>query len=357
MRLGRRLTGVLVAICVLGVGLLLAGCGSSSSSSKTLTLGYVTTPTHPYGLALAMFASQVEAASAGKLKIKLLPVYGGGNDVTLLNDEKGGTVNMGSVSASVWDTEGVDSFEALQMPFLITNYKLEGAVLESPIEQQMLTGTSTLGLHGLAIHEGGLRKPVSNGPCITTAAGFNGVKMRVAPSSLLTASISALGASPQPLALSEVYLALKNHTVSALEANLGLVYTNKYYEVAKCITGNVNLWPFPTVLSINNASWNSLSSAEQGWITTAADKLPAESLAIVSNPKSPLVSELCTAGIKFATATKSALTAMRSKVQSVYNTFTAHSPTGTFVTQIEQLKATTPPPAAPAPYPAGCTSS
>lgn len=356
MRFGRRFAGAALALCALGVGLLLAGCGSSSSSTKTLTLGYVTTPTHPYGLALAEFATQVDASSGGKLKIKLLPEYGGGNDLTLLNDLKGNTVNMGSVSASIWDTEGVTSFQALQMPFLITNYTLEKKVLDSSIEPQMLTGTEKLGLHGLAIHEGGLRKPVSTSACITTLQGFSGKKMRVAPGALLTDGISALGANPIPMALGDVYLALKNGEVNALEANYGLVYTNKYYEVAKCITGNVNLWPFPTVLSINNTTWNGLTSQEQGWITSAANKLPDESIAIVANPASPLVKELCATGIKIGKASASALTDMRNAENGVYTKYTATQPTGSFVSQIEALKATVTPPT-PAPLPAGCAAS
>ncbi len=355
MRLGRRFVGALLALCAVGVGLGLAGCGSSSST-KTLTLGYVTGPTHPYGLALAQFAAQVDASSGGKLKIKLLPTYGGGNDLTLLNDLKGNTVNMGSVSASIWDTEGVTSFQALQMPFLITNYTLEKKVLDSSIEPQMLSGTQKLGLHGLAIHEGGLRKPLSATKCITTLADFSGDKMRVAPGALLVDGIKALGAVPTPLALSDVYLALKTGEVKAMEANYGLVYTNKYYEVAKCITGNVNLWPFPTVLSINNTTWKSLTSQEQGWINTAAAKLPDESIAIVSNPASPLVTELCAAGVKIAKASPSALTDMRNAENGVYSKYTATQPTGSFVSQIEAMKATVTPPT-PAPLPAGCAAS
>jgi len=355
MRFGRRFAGALLALCALGVGLLLAGCGSSSST-KTLTLGYVTGPTHPYGLALAQFAAQVDASSGGKLKIKLLPTYGGGNDLTLLNDLKGNTVNMGSVSASIWDTEGVTSFQALQMPFLITNYTLEKKVLDSPIQGQMLAGTQTLGLHGLAIHEGGLRKPVSTGACVTTLAGFSGKKMRVAPGTLLVDGISALGAVPTPLALSDVYLALKTGEVTGMEANYGLIYTNKYYEVAKCVTGNVNLWPFPTVLSINNTTWKGLSSQEQGWINSAAAKLGDESIAIVADPASPLVKELCATGFKIGKASASALTDMRNAENGVYTKYTGTQPTGNFVTQIEAMKATVTPPT-PAPLPAGCAAS
>ncbi len=362
MRLGRRFAGALLALCAVGVGLLLAGCGSSSST-KTLTLGYVTGPTHPYGLALAQFAAQVDKESGGKLKIKLLPTYGGGNDLTLLNDIKGNTVNMGSVSASIWDTEGVTTFQALQMPFLITNYAIEKKVLDSTspnIQQEMLTnqqvGPPKLGLHGLAIHEGGIRKPVSTGACITTLPGFSGKKMRVAPGVLLTDGIKALGAVPTPMALSEVYLSLKSGLVNSLEANYGLIYTNKYYEVSKCVTGNVNLWPFPTVLSINNTTWNGLSSQEQGWINTAAASLSDESLTIVSNPASPLVKNICATGMKIGKASTSALTDMRNAENGVYSQYTATQPTGSLVSQIEAIKATVPPPT-PAPLPAGCAAS
>ena len=355
MHLGRRITGVVLVLMAISVGLVIAGVGSASGS-RTLRLGYVTGPLHPYGLALTQFANQVAQASNGQLKIKLLPVYGGGNDLTLLNDEKGGTVDMGSVSSAVWDTEGVKSFQALQMPFLISNYKIEAAVLKSPVERQMLAGTSKLGLHGLAIHEGGLRKPAMNGPCITTATGFKGKKIRAVESDLLVRSLTALGANPTPLPLSDVYLALQNGTVKGMEANLGLIWTNKYYEVLKCVTGNANLWPFPTVLSMNNHTWKSLSSQQQQWITTAANRLPAESLAIVSDPKSPYVSELCQKHIKFGTASKSGLAGMLAKEQPVYQHFEHNAQVKNFVTAIQKIKAKTRPPAPSAPYPAGCAA-
>jgi TRAP-type transport system periplasmic protein len=357
MRLGRRFAGALLALCAIGVGSVLAGCGSSSST-KTLTLGYVTTPTHPYGLALAQYAAQVDSASGGKLKIKLLPTYGGGNDAKLLADEIGGTVNMGSVSAAVWDTKQVYSFEALQMPFLITSYAPEGKVLGSSLQQQMLAGTEAVGLHGLAIHEGGLRKPLSTGACFTTTASYNGVPFRVPPGQLLKDGIAALGASPTPLPLSDVYLAFKQGTVKGMEANYGLVLTNKYYEVAKCMTGNVNFWPFPTVLSINNNTWKGLTSAEQGWLATPAAKLPAESLAILTNPASKTVPTLCTNGLKIGKATAADISALVAKETPVYTSYESRSPstTGTFVPQIQQMKAAMPPPAPAAPLPAGCAA-
>lgn len=357
----------LAGVAVIGLGAGLAACGSDSdsaagdaadtsggSAATTLNIGYVTTPQHPYGLALQSFADKVAADSGGALAIKLIPTYGGGNDITLLDDVSGGTVDGGSVSSAVWDGKGVASFEALQMPFLITNYAVEAAVLNSPTGAEMLKGTDEIGIHGLAIHEGGLRKPLSAKACLKTPADFKGVKIRSVESPVLVDGLKALGANPTPLPLSDVYLALKQGTVDAMEANLGLVFTQKFYEVSKCITGNVNLWPFPTVLGINQDRWDGLSAEEQGWLNDAAAQIDDDAFAVLTDPASTLVADLCTAGLKFGTASKADATALRAAVDSVYDKYTASEPTGGFVTAIEKIKAETPLPPAPAPYPAGC---
>lgn len=357
----------LAVAAVLGLGLGLAACGSDSksgaagstdggSAETTLNVGYVTTPQHPYGVALQEWADKVKADSDGKLQIHLIPTYGGGNDLTLLDDVAGGTVDGGSISSAIWDGKGVTSFEALQMPFLITNYAVESAVLSSPIQADMLKGTEKLGLTGLAIHEGGLRKPLSNSTCLTSPATFKGVKMRTAEAPVLVDGLRALGANPTPLPLSDVYLALKQGTVDALEGNLGLVYTQKFYEVAKCITGNVNLWPFPTVLVMNTDRFNSLSSEDQDVLKTASADLAGDSLKILTDPTSTLIGDLCKAGMKFGTATPADLTALRAAVEPVYAKYTADATTGDFVKAIEKIKAETPPPPAPKPYPAGCAA-
>jgi TRAP-type C4-dicarboxylate transport system substrate-binding protein len=355
----------LAGVAVLGLGLGLAACGSDSDSASgdstaaasgetTLNFGYVTTPQHPYGLALQAFADKIKADSGGALTINLLPTYGGGDDLVLLDDIVGGTVDGGTVSAAVWGGRDVHDFEALQLPFLINGYGTEAAVLNSPIAAQMLEGASKLGVTGLAIHEGGLRKPLSKGACLKNPGDFKGVKIRSVPSPVLVDGLSALGANPVSLPLSDVYLALKQGTADAMEANLGLVFTQKFYEVSDCITANVNLWPFPTVLNVNTSKWDSLTAEQQGWITDAAAVIDDESITILTNPASTLVADLCATGLKFGAASKADAAALRTSVDSVYAKYTADEPTGGFVTEIEKIKAGLPAPPAPKPLPAGC---
>jgi TRAP-type C4-dicarboxylate transport system substrate-binding protein len=345
----------------------LGACGSSSSSSsssspgKVLRLGYVTTPTHPYGIAVAAFAKRVQEASGGKLTVTPLPNYQGG-DVPLLNDVSGGTVEMAAPSTAIFDTRGVKVFQPLQAPFLITNYGLEKAVLDGDIGKSMLSsanGPAKLGLVGLGVLEGGLRKPLGRVKCLASPGDFQGAKIRAPQSAVLSAGLKALGAEPTPLAVGDVFPALQNGTVDGMEANLGLIQTNKYYEVAKCVTQDVNLWPFPAAVVINKSQWDALSSQEQGWLRDAGAKLADDSLAVFTNPApgAPNFAKLlCGEGLTFAFAGKANQAALANAVKPAYTQLDKDPEVAAAIAKIQALKASSPPPAAAAPLPAGCTT-
>lgn len=347
------------AVAVLG----LAACGddddsaadtsSAAAAEITLRLGYVTTADHPYGIAVNQFIKDVTAASDGKIAIEGLPTYPQG-DVPLLQDVKGGAVEMASVSSAVWGTQGVTCFEALQALGLITRYDLEEQVITGPIGSSMLECTSAVGLKGLAIHEGGLRKPMGAKKALASPAAFKGQKIRTPESSVLELGINALGADPTAIPLPDVYAALRDGAVDGLETNLALVQTQKWYEVAKFITANVNLWPFPTVLVMNQAKFDSLSADQQQIITTAAAKVPAFSLAIFAAP-SELPATLCSEGVKFVVAGDSDIAAFGKASQSVVTELSKNAETKGYIDQIQALKDALPAPPAPAPLPEGCS--
>lgn len=326
-------------------------------SLTNVRLGFVTPLEHPYGLALQAFADDVFAVSGGRMGIQLVPAYAGGDDLVLLDDMRRGRIDAGSVSVPVWQSAGVPSFLALQMPFLITGYALERAVLTSPIAAQMLEGTDAIGLEGLAIHEGGLRKPASAEGCLLARDDWRGVTMRSVQSPLLTESIRALGARPTEMPLTDVQEALRSGRLDALEANVGLVYTLELYAVLRCMSGNVNLWPFPTVLAVNREAWDALSPAERRWMRAAAREVAGASIDILTDPARNVAEALCRAGgdyFFFADATPGELRALRGAVQPVYDRYLDTRPAGGFIRAIEKMKKAMPPAPPPPPYPPGC---
>jgi tripartite ATP-independent transporter DctP family solute receptor len=322
----------------------------------TLRLAYVTPEAHPYGQAVDFFIKKVAELSKGSIKITGLPSYPPG-DIALLNAVKGGSIDMGSVSTAVWGTVGVHSFDALQMPFLLTSYPLEGQVIGGDIGKAMLKGADDYGVAGLAIHEGGLRKPLGVSKKLVTLADFKNLKMRSVESPVLSAGLQALGANPTTLPAQDIFQAMQSHTVDGMEANLGLIQTFKLYEVAKYVTANVNLWPFPTVLIMNKAKFDGLSADQQKAITDAAALVPDFSIKIFTMPTTDLVKTLCGEGLKFAIAKPADIAAMVNATKPVYTRFENQSAdTKRFVTEIEALKAKQGPPPPPAPLPAGCAA-
>ncbi len=341
----------------------LAACGDDDDADAdtagggaaeiTLRLGYVTAPEHPYGIAVDQFVAELEKASDGAIDVEALPNYQGG-DVPLLQDVRGGAVDMASVSSAVWGTQGVTSFDALQALGLITRYDLEREVIAGPIGEQMLTGVEKVGLKGLAIHEGGLRKPLGAKKALTSAEDFRGLKIRTPESAVLELGIRALGADPTAIPFPDTYAALRDGTVDGMEANLGLIQTVKYYEVADFLTPNVNLWPFPTVLVMNQAKFDALSAEQQQMIVDTAATIPGFSIDFFEQP-SDIVDVLCGEGLKFAVASEEDVASFDAASERAQRQLGNQDPgTKDFITQIQALKEALPPPDAPAPLPEGC---
>ncbi len=89
------------------------------------------------------FASAVRQLSHGTLQIKIEgnwrpsdPNYEAG----LIKDVAAGKAQLGVTASAAFDTVGIDSFQALQAPFLIDSIALERKVLDSGMPGKMLAG-------------------------------------------------------------------------------------------------------------------------------------------------------------------------------------------------------------------------
>ncbi len=339
------------------------GTGEGGDEAVTLRLGYVTTPQHPYGIAVDAFAKEVSAASDGKITIKTLPGASGGNDVTLLDDVSGGSVEMAAVSSAVWDSKGVTVFQPLQAPFVITNYPLVETVLGGEIGQSMLdspNGPAKLGLVGLGILEGGLRMPVGRDKALKSPGDFRGAKIRAPASKIMTDGLKALGAEPVSMPLGDVAPALQNGTVDGLEANYGLIVTQKFNESAKFVTRDAPFWPFPAVVIINKAQWDKLSPEQQTILKDAGKNIAPQSVKIFTDPApdaTNFVQVLCDAGMTFATAGEQNIAALEKAAQPALDALSKDKETGDLLKKIQDAKAAQGPPAAPAQLPAGCKTA
>lgn len=105
---------------------------------------------------------------------------------------------------------------------------------------------------------------------IKTPADLAGVKLRMPPSEAWQFLGTALGASPLPMAFTEIYTALQTGAIDGQDNPLPTVRDSKFFEVTKQIVLTAHLvdWNF---LAIGKRVWDRLTPAQQATLQKAAD--------------------------------------------------------------------------------------
>jgi len=98
---------------------------------------------------------------------------------------------------------------------------------------------------------------------------FRGMKIRVPQSTLYVKTFEHLGASPTPMALTEVYTSLQQGVIDGLENPLSVIWGGRYHEAAKYLLID-NHMRAVILLACSNALWDSLSPEQQTLLTQTA---------------------------------------------------------------------------------------
>jgi len=106
------------------------------------------------------------------------------------------------------------------------------------------------------VMQGGWRQIISNKP-IKTPADLAGFKIRVPISPMWVSLFHALGASPTPISINELYTAMQTHIVDGAENYPSLLYAMKLYEINKYMTMTNHMWDCYWILG-NLRLWNGL---------------------------------------------------------------------------------------------------
>ena len=311
-------------------------------------------------LAVAEFVRRVDQLSGGDVRIQTLPSWGNEEPAAeqqTVRDIAAGKADLGSVGTRVFDTLGINSFQALGAPMLIDSYALEEAVIASDIPSRMLQGLATLEFKvtGLAVFGDGLRKPIAVQRPLLGLADWQGITFASFRSKAQAEAVHALGARPSDVIGRALTVALRDGQVQGAENNI-LVYQHGSREaVAPYVTANVNLWPKTVSLIANPGRFSKLTAQQQGWLRQAARETAMASTRLFE-PEDGLVASVCAAGGRLANASEADLKGLQQAFAPVYASLEQDPETKGFIDELQQLKRTTP--AGPGlAIPAGCTGS
>ena len=98
---------------------------------------------------------------------------------------------------------------------------------------------------------------------------MKGMLIRTPENPVIMATMTALGANPQPLAFSELYQALQQGTYDAQENPIPVIYNNKLYEVQKYLSVTNHIYS-GMCFTIAESVWQKLTPEQQEIIAAAA---------------------------------------------------------------------------------------
>jgi TRAP-type C4-dicarboxylate transport system substrate-binding protein len=341
-RLKARLTGRTRLLVLLATfALATAGCfgggnkagGQAAQHVTVLHMANVNGEADP---ALLLFAAAVAHRSGGTLRIDVGIRYRSGQpqqEKRLIEDVRAGRVRLAWVGARAWDSVGVRSFRAVMAPFLVDSYALEEKVLSGPLADEMLAGVRPLGLAGVAVLPGPMRRIAAVRKPLVEPADFAGLRIGTSASLTAGATIRALGARPAILPS-----AGRLTGMDALEQQLGSIAGNQYYLVAKYLTSNIVLWPRPLVIFANRRTFDSLSPAQQAALRRAGSDVLARSTALAKTSDREAERALCAVHMHEVAASAVEAAAMRRSVEAVYAALERDPQTRSLLRRIESLK-------------------
>jgi TRAP-type transport system periplasmic protein len=281
------------------------------------------------------FVREVARRSGGTIRIQMQNSWRVGQakyETGLINDVRAGKADLGWAASRAWDSVGVMSLRALHAPLLIDSYAVQERVLQSPLVGEMLAGLEPIGLVGLGVLPGPMRKPLGISKPLVAPADYAGQTIGVQQSLTADETMRALGAKPvwfPAMGKIDRFDGIEQQTVS--------IDGNRYDTIAKHFAANVNLWPRPLVIFAGKPVFDSLSPDQRNALRQAAVMATPAKIAVERGAEQEAAGNLCRRGLEFEMASPDDLAALRTAVQPVYDALARDPQTKRFLSAIAAM--------------------
>jgi TRAP-type C4-dicarboxylate transport system substrate-binding protein len=332
--------GAAVAFMAVAAGC--AGAGDDRAGGKsaptTLTLTMANGLYRPEEL--QPFADEVARLSGGKMRLEFRDRWLGWPwrrpESAVIHDVAAGKADLGWVGSRAWDDVGVSSFNALHAPLLVDSYALQGEVLESGIPGEMLKALEPLRLVGLGVLPGPLRKLLGVERPLTHPADFRGQRIGITDSRVARETLRALGATAIVLPAGA-----RIGGVDGIEQQVESIEGNTYDAAPKYLTTNINLWPRPLVLFMNEAAFAALEPVQRRVLREAVRHALRKALAATRSRERDAAAVVCRRGLRLVVATPADMSSLREALAPVYHKLEQDDQTRSFITRIAKLRQAT----------------
>ncbi|SEO96179.1 tripartite ATP-independent transporter solute receptor, DctP family [Salinihabitans flavidus] len=238
---------------------------ATAAQAAEFRLGLITPPPHIWTRAAESFAADLNEASGGDHSVTVFPSRQLGNEAQMMQQLQTGALDMVFMTVAEVSNRAPD-FGAFYAPYLASDIDHAARILRTDTARDLLEQLpAKAGVVGLGYGMAGLRQIVTRGE-VDSVDDLKGLKLRITPFDPILDFYNAIGAAPTPMPLPDVYDALANGQVDAIDMDAELIWLLKYYEHADTIIQSDHMM-FPMVGLVSARVWRDLPEEDRAMIS------------------------------------------------------------------------------------------
>lgn len=269
-----RITALIMTILLLSLSLCGCSIGSadknSSGDSLILKIGVSTGETDPRNIAAQKFADEISEKTNGKIQAAVYASGQLGGDAALIDAL---ATDSRKVDIVITDASNFATYEPKMgisaQPFLFDDFDMAWAFMNSEVEAEAEELLLKNNMRVLAHYCNGFRCVTNSKHPVNTVEDMKGLLIRTPENPVIMATMTALGANPQPLSFAELYPALRQGTYDGQENPIPVIYNNKLYEVQDHLAITNHIYS-GMCFTISESVWKKLTAGEKEIIQEAA---------------------------------------------------------------------------------------
>ncbi len=279
---------------LLGAAVMAAlGLASQAAAQAEIKFGHVGEPGSLMDLSATEFAKRANERLGDKGKVI---VYGSsqlGDDKALLQKLKLGTADLALPSTIM--SSMVPVFGLFEMPYLVHDRDHMKRIRDEIVTPTMVPEAEKTGYRIIGVWENGFRQITNNRRAINTPEDLKGIKLRVPNGEWRIKMFQAYGASPSPMPLSEVFVALQTGVMDGQENPYAQIYPSRFYEVQKYLSISNHVYT-PAFVTAGR-SWDKFDPEVQQALTETAVEMQDVVYGIAADLEKDLLQKLTEAGM------------------------------------------------------------
>ena len=293
----------------------------SAASAEDIVFAHNAAPGNPRTVAGDKWAEMVTQCTGGAMSVNHAHSSMMGDDVELMTSTSAGVIQVTANSQGA-TSQIVPEVGLLGLPFLFKDMPTAWAVVDGEVGAMIDRRAQNAGLKVLGFWDNGIRNISHVSKAVPKPADLKGMKIRTPPDPMTVDIFAALGASPAPLAFSELPTALQSGVFDGQENPLVNIYSSKIHEITPYITLTGHKYESTPILA-NLAWWSGLDRATQTCIQDATRKAGDLQRNLMLDADTMLRPKMEAEGVTFVAADKAAYQAA---TRSVYDKHAAKYP-------------------------------